>query len=220
MPKTLMPASANGPTSEARTPTVENGIGPANLKQRQSRSHRTTSGTTAWSQTMDSSSVVRVIEKNGPAVAQAGTAASGSSWQTAKMPGSKLRLRGVISSPERTGDHARPESPGRFHVTAIVVPEPFDQLLLLLLGANYEEKKGHRTHQEDEPVRRHQGVCQHRQGEGHVERMANPAVGGVRHQRMFLPRYHGVGDVLAQVAKGPHQEQSSQDAQADAYPAH
>ena len=37
--------SANGVTNEARTPTVVKGIGPASFKHRQSRSHRTPSGT-------------------------------------------------------------------------------------------------------------------------------------------------------------------------------
>jgi hypothetical protein len=61
--KTLIPASASGVVSEARTPTTENGMAPATRRQRQPRSHTTPSGTASWRQTRDSSSAVRVIEK-------------------------------------------------------------------------------------------------------------------------------------------------------------
>ena len=43
--------------------------------------------------TMESSSAVRLIEKKPPVVAQAGTAASASSLQMAKVSGSKVRIR-------------------------------------------------------------------------------------------------------------------------------
>src|SRR5579883_3105405 len=86
MAKTLIPASASGAVSEARTPTTENGIVPATRRQRQPRSQVMPSGTASWRQTTDSSSAVWVIEKRSPAVAQGGIGVSGSNLHTAKVP--------------------------------------------------------------------------------------------------------------------------------------
>ena len=82
-----------GRTRDASTPTVVKGIGPASCKHRQSRSHWTPSGTSDCRKTMESSSDVRVIEKNSPLVAQAGTAAPASSQQTAKVSGRMVSVR-------------------------------------------------------------------------------------------------------------------------------
>src|SRR4051812_44638264 len=109
MAKTLIPASANGAVSEARTPTTENGIVPATRRQRQPRSPFTPSGTASWGQTTESSSAVQVIEKKSPAVAQRGTESAGSSLHTAKNPSTTISVgcrKAMISLPHQLHDHA------------------------------------------------------------------------------------------------------------------
>ncbi len=56
-----MPASARGAATEESTPVSSNAIGPATLRHRQPFSDRTSPGTPAAAQTMDSSRGVRVI---------------------------------------------------------------------------------------------------------------------------------------------------------------
>ena len=62
---TGMPAAARGVTSDAMTPVVSKGIGPASANARQPGSTRPIDGGRSSSaQTTDSSAGVRVIEKN------------------------------------------------------------------------------------------------------------------------------------------------------------
>src|ERR1700720_3259663 len=76
-----MPASASGATSDASTPTSENANGPCVCIALQVMSPRKFSGTILVSATTESSSLVRVIEKSFPLVAQAGTGASAGNLQ-------------------------------------------------------------------------------------------------------------------------------------------
>ena len=70
--KMPMFASASGAVNDARTPTKEKSIAPATRKQRHPFSALTSAGTDASGQTTESSSWVRVIEKNPPWVAHGG----------------------------------------------------------------------------------------------------------------------------------------------------
>lgn len=77
--KTLIPALAKGLTNDASTPTTEKSIVPATRRHRQPGSAWIPGGTWDSPQTMESSTGVRVIEKNWLLLAQAGIAASGGS---------------------------------------------------------------------------------------------------------------------------------------------
>src|SRR5260221_3271691 len=104
MAKTVIPARANGPTSEDTIPVSAKSSGPATLKQRQffsttgpassvsSRISRIFCGTLTCGQTMESSSAVRVIDKNDPVTAQSGIGAVVSRRQMAKVSGKIERV--------------------------------------------------------------------------------------------------------------------------------
>src|SRR5689334_21245426 len=81
----LMPAWASGAAMEARTPVSPKSSGPSTLNMRQPATCFTPAGTRLSAQTMDSSSLVRVMEPK-PALpeAQAGIGAPAASWQTAR----------------------------------------------------------------------------------------------------------------------------------------
>src|SRR5881409_2935703 len=93
-----MPARANAVEQEATRPVTEKSNGPSSFRQRQPAAARR-SGTAASGQMIESSSAVRVIEVNGPAPAQSGTRAPGSSRQTANDPGSTENVRGGVLTP-------------------------------------------------------------------------------------------------------------------------
>src|SRR5947209_841809 len=92
MANTPTPAAASGAVSELRIPVISKSNGPCTLRQTQPSSQRTPNGAFASSQTIDSSSAVRVIETNGPSRAQGGTFASASSLQTANLPSRIVRV--------------------------------------------------------------------------------------------------------------------------------
>jgi hypothetical protein len=64
--KTLTPAFANGPSTDASTPVIAKGNGPSSLQQRQPLSDFTLLGTYLLSHTMESSSSVLVTEETAP----------------------------------------------------------------------------------------------------------------------------------------------------------
>jgi hypothetical protein len=68
-------------------PTIAKSSFPAMRRQRQPRSAIIPEGTSFSRHTIDNSSPVRVIEKNGPPVAHSGIAASEGSWAIAKVSG-------------------------------------------------------------------------------------------------------------------------------------
>ncbi len=76
-------ASASGAAMEDKTPVSERSSGPATLRHFQPRLHSMGSGIEG--QTMDSSSIVRVMEMNSPA-AHSGTGASGGNLTIPNVP--------------------------------------------------------------------------------------------------------------------------------------
>ena len=83
MVNTLTPASANGTVSAASTPTSEKDNGPSTSNHTQVSGRAISGGTRLISQTIESSSGVRVIDENRPRCAQAGTGESGGSLTVA-----------------------------------------------------------------------------------------------------------------------------------------
>src|SRR5215210_7578356 len=80
--------SASGTITEASTPTNPKSNGPSSLNARQPPSYAVPMGTLGSGHTIDSSSGVRVTEKNKAAVAQAGISAPGSRRHTARRSAS------------------------------------------------------------------------------------------------------------------------------------
>src|SRR3954447_3631755 len=89
MAKIGMPAAASGVASEASTPVCSNGIGPGSCNARQPDSTSTSAGTASSSQTIDSSSGVRVIDTKPSCSSSAhdGMRSDGRSRQTASVSG-------------------------------------------------------------------------------------------------------------------------------------
>src|SRR5689334_6729233 len=88
MARIEIPASASGVPKEASTPTAAKEKGPSILKSDHRSSEPVTSGTDVSGQMIESSSAVRVTEKNAVVeVAQAGIGASGASLTTVQVPG-------------------------------------------------------------------------------------------------------------------------------------
>src|SRR5690242_4514855 len=86
MAKMGMARSESGWMNETSTPVCVKGKGPSSLRQTQSASCFASGGTAEAGQTMESSSVVRVIEKKLLESAHSGTAASAGRRQTANWP--------------------------------------------------------------------------------------------------------------------------------------
>src|SRR5919112_398152 len=88
-----MPTShlASGAATEARTPVSPKPKGPSSFKARQPLSQVIPAGTRSSGHTTDSSSGVRVTQKNGAPVAHGGISADGSSRQTARRSWSTER---------------------------------------------------------------------------------------------------------------------------------
>src|SRR5687767_5393827 len=82
----LIPFAANGAVSEEATPVTSNGIGPSSWNAIQPRSATTSTGTDDSSQTIDSSSGVRVMVRNAPR-GHSGDGISTASLQTARRAG-------------------------------------------------------------------------------------------------------------------------------------
>src|SRR5829696_3709146 len=91
MARILTSLSASGTATEGSTSIFPNSKGPSSLRARQPRSQSTSGGTSCSEQTTESSSAVRVTEKNGAASAQAGVSEPGSGPQTARRSSSTER---------------------------------------------------------------------------------------------------------------------------------
>src|SRR5262249_54455762 len=100
---TLTPAAASLLDNVAIMPTSDNSNGPCTLNARQPLTAFTPSATHPASHTIESSSDVRVIEKNLPADAHAGIAVPASSRTIANLSGStdNLNLRDALLTGQR-----------------------------------------------------------------------------------------------------------------------
>ena len=88
-------APASTALSPATIPTKEKSRTASILNSRQLRSHNADSGICASAQTIDSSSLVRVTEKNSPCNPQAGTGSSGPRRQIPYVPGNATNVSWV-----------------------------------------------------------------------------------------------------------------------------
>jgi hypothetical protein len=84
------PDCASGPATETRIPTRSRSSGPSILNARQSRLAGTSLGTNRSSQMIESSSRVRLIERNASPFAHSGTASAAASLQTASRSGKTI----------------------------------------------------------------------------------------------------------------------------------
>src|SRR5438876_1035323 len=83
----LTPTRARGPTTDTRIPVIAKSNVPTSLRARQPFALLVSAGMFSSGQTIDSSSRVRVIEKTGARVAQAGRSSEGPRRQTATWSG-------------------------------------------------------------------------------------------------------------------------------------